>query len=114
MRKEALEFMKLLRTCHPLLIGSVWRGTIRRGSDIDIAIYDDNSEQVINILKENGSKITAMEWTDVTKHGKARSSFHIHLETPNKQQIEIVVRSTEEEGERENAKFSGTSLKVST
>ena len=38
MRKEALIMMKLLDDYHPILIGSVWRGNIKQGSDIDIAV----------------------------------------------------------------------------
>src|SRR5208283_2246218 len=41
MRNEALKIMKLLDAYCPVLIGSVWRGTIRQESDIDIAVYTD-------------------------------------------------------------------------
>ncbi|MEJ2673484.1 MAG: hypothetical protein P8168_15090, partial [Deltaproteobacteria bacterium] len=34
MRKEAKQLMTLLRAFNPLLVGSVWRGTARRNSDI--------------------------------------------------------------------------------
>jgi predicted nucleotidyltransferase len=44
MRKEALKIMKLLDRYCPVLIGSVWRGTIKHGSDIDIAVYTDDPE----------------------------------------------------------------------
>src|SRR5665647_1788035 len=39
MRKEALAIMQLLGGFCPVLIGSVWRGTIKQGSDIDVAVY---------------------------------------------------------------------------
>ena len=38
MRQEALKIMIITEQHDPMLIGSVWRGTIRRGSDIDIAL----------------------------------------------------------------------------
>ena len=44
MRTEALEVMWLLSAFCPVLIGSVWRGTIKQGSDIDLAVYADDSE----------------------------------------------------------------------
>ena len=47
MRKEALGIMKQLERFCPVLIGSVWRGTIRQGSDIDIAVYADEPEEVL-------------------------------------------------------------------
>src|SRR5512136_812307 len=47
MRKEALQVMKLLSAYCPVLIGSVWRGTIKQGSDIDIAVYADEQEAVV-------------------------------------------------------------------
>ena len=48
MRKEALEIMHLLGGFCPVLIGSVWRGTIKQGSDIDIAVYTDDPEEILN------------------------------------------------------------------
>ena len=56
MRNEALKIMKLLDAYCPVLIGSVWRGTIRQGSDIDIAVYTDEPEEIVKILKAEGSK----------------------------------------------------------
>ena len=49
MRCEALKIMELLGACRPVLIGSVWRGTIRLGSDIDIAVYSDEPEEIVKI-----------------------------------------------------------------
>jgi predicted nucleotidyltransferase len=46
MRIDALKVMKLLGAYCPIVIGSVWRGTIKRGSDIDIAVYWDEPQQV--------------------------------------------------------------------
>ena len=47
MRKEALKVMKLLDAYCPVLIGSVWRGTIKQGSDIDIAVYTDEPQEIV-------------------------------------------------------------------
>jgi len=58
MRKEALKIMELLDAYCPILIGSVWRGTIRQGSDIDIAVYADEPKEIVNILNAQGVKIS--------------------------------------------------------
>ena len=110
MRKEALRIMKILRAYSPSLIGSVWRGTIRQGSDIDIAIYHDVPDEILNFLK-SGVKIAKTEWTTVTKRGKTEASFHIYVETSSKQKAEIVVRSPDEEGYRRKCEVFGDELK---
>ena len=96
MRKEALEIMTVLKAYCPLLIGSVWRGTVRQGSDIDIAIYDSLPEEIPKILATQGFKISKTQWNTVTKKGKTEPSFHIYTETVHKHAVEVVVRSAEE------------------
>lgn len=111
MRKEALKIMKNLRGYNPLLIGSVWRGTIRQGSDIDIAVYNDVPDEILNSLKNSGVKISKTEWTTVTKRGKAEAGFHIYFQTPSKQTVELVVRSAEEARRRRKCEIFGDELK---
>jgi predicted nucleotidyltransferase len=111
MRKEALKIMKIFKTYCPLLIGSVWRGTIRQGSDIDIALYHDVSSEIVNLLKANDFQISKTEWTTVTKRGRTEISFHIHIETLNKQRIEIVVRSSEEASRKRKCEIFGDEIK---
>ena len=88
--------MKILEEYKPVLIGSVWRGTIHPGSDIDIAVYHDESDEVLKRIKQNNLKVTQTERTTITKQGLKKTSFHIYLESPNKEKAEIVVRSPEE------------------
>jgi predicted nucleotidyltransferase len=111
MRNEALKIMKALKEYSPLLIGSVWRGTIRQGSDIDIAVYHDEPDEILNFLKRSGVKISKTEWTTVTKRGKTEASFHIYAETSSKQKAEIVVRSSEEAGRERKCEIFGDELK---
>lgn len=110
MRKEALKIMKTLRAYSPNLIGSVWRGTIRQGSDIDIAVYHDVNDDILNCLK-SGVKIAKTEWTAVTKRGKTETSFHIYVETSSKQKAEIVIRSPDEAIYRRQCEVFGDELK---
>jgi len=111
MRKEALKIMKTLKGYSPLLIGSVWRGTIRQGSDIDIAVYNDVPDEILNFLKNSDVKISKTEWTTVTKRGKTEASFHIYFQTPSKQTVELVVRSAEEARRRRKCEIFGDELK---
>ena len=111
MRKEALKIMTILKKYSPLLIGSVWRGTIRQGSDIDIVLYHDAPDEILNFLKENRVKIAKMEWTTVTKRGKPEASFHVYVVTSGKQTVELVVRSSDEAGYRRKCEIFGDELK---
>jgi len=111
MRLEALKIMKILEAYKPLLIGSVWRGTIRRGSDIDIAVYHDSPSEIANLLKAKGVDVSKTEWTTVTKKGKTESSFHIYTETLKKQRMEIVVRSPEETSRKRKCEIFGDEIK---
>ena len=111
MRKEALKIMRILKEYSPILIGSVWRGTIRRGSDIDITVYHDVPDEILNFIKNTGVKIDRTEWNTVTKKGKTEESFHVYVETPSKQTAEIVVRSPDEAGYRRKCEVFGDELK---
>ena len=111
MRREALDVMRLLSGFCPVLIGSVWRGTIKRGSDIDIAVYTDDTEQVLTTLKAGGVKITRSEWKKVNKKGATSESYHIYAQTPTKHGLEIVARVAEEAGKKRRCETFGDELK---
>ncbi len=111
MRLEALKIMKTLEAYKPVLVGSVWRGTIRRGSDIDIAIYHDAPSEIVTLLKAEGFDVSKTEWTTVTKKGKTESAFHIYGETAGKHRMEIVVRSLEETGRKRKCEVFGDEIK---
>jgi predicted nucleotidyltransferase len=95
MRKEALRIMGVLRDFHPRLIGSVWRGTAHRNSDIDVSVFSSYTEEVLKRLKKNGFPVTRTEWRSKTNNGRMESSFHIHLILPTGDKAEIVVRDEE-------------------
>lgn len=111
MRSEALQVMKCLDAYCPLLIGSVWRGTIRWGSDIDIAVYADDPQEIVSILKAQAIKVLKTAWTTVNKHGRTLASLHIDAETSTKHRLEIVVRSSEEQGEKRKCEIFGDEIK---
>jgi len=107
MRKQALELMRILKPYNPVLIGSVWRGTVHRESDIDITLYHDESDDVLEVIKQNNLRITRTEWMVITKEGLKKASFHIYLELPTKEKAEIIVRSLEEADYKERCEIYG-------
>ncbi|MGA2680419.1 MAG: nucleotidyltransferase domain-containing protein [Candidatus Bathyarchaeia archaeon] len=111
MRKEALNVMKLLDAYCPILIGSVWRGTIHRGSDIDIAAYSDDPQEIVTIIKAQGIRLLKTAWTTVNKHGRTLASLNVQAETPAKYGLEIVIRATEEKGEKRKCEIFGDEIK---
>jgi len=111
MRKEALKIMTILKDYHPILIGSVWRGTIHQGSDIDIALYHDTPDEIVDELKRNSFKISKTERITETKTGNPKASFHIYTETAGKRIAEIVVRNSEEAGHRRKCEIFGDDIR---
>jgi len=110
MRKEALKLMQILKAYKPLLIGSVWRGTIRYDSDMDIVVYHDEPEDILKILKQNDLKIMQAEWVAVTKKGKRKGSFHVYAELPAKEKAEIKIVQSLEASEKEKCEIYGDEI----
>ncbi len=111
MRQEALVVMQVLGGFCPVLIGSVWRGTIKQGSDIDIAVYSDDPKEILDKLKASEIKISKTAWTTVNKSGETKTSFHIYTETAINQPLEITVRNREEAGKKRRCETFGDELK---
>lgn len=107
MRIEALKLMKILEAHNPILIGSVWRGTAYRGSDIDISVYADEPSEIQRMLNQNNFKILQTEWVTVTKKGLKKISFHIYSESPTKEKFEIIIRSPEGFSRKEKCEVYG-------
>lgn len=107
MRKEALQIMETLRQFHPKLVGSVWRGTAHKGSDIDVLVFSSDTEPVLEALQESSFKIASSEWRSVTKHGKKKASFHVHLALSSGDEAEVVVRSPERISESDECEIYG-------
>jgi predicted nucleotidyltransferase len=97
-RREAHQIMRVLEDFRPVLVGSVWRGTARLGSDIDIVVYSRSVRQAQLRLLESNYIITRIEEQRVTKSGRKECSVHIHIKLPSGDDAEIVVRSPEEFG----------------
>ena len=95
MRRKAFLLMKELVSFNSKLVGSVWRGAARKGSDIDIIIYSENKEAVIDFLRKNHDDVRA-EYISKTSQGKTERYFHIYFTIPESYDVEIVIRSPEE------------------
>ncbi len=96
MRREALQIMRVLRNFGPVLVGSVWRGTAHRNSDIDIATYAKNPQEIVSTLQKNNYPIKRAEVQTFTKEEEKGQSFNIYLDFPSNNHAEIVVRNPED------------------
>ncbi|APW62755.1 HD domain-containing protein [Paludisphaera borealis] len=79
MRFEALRLMRKLARFRPRLIGSVWTGHVRQGSDIDIHIFSDSQAIVTDVLQEFGLEYE-VEHKRIVKYGEERVFTHIHID----------------------------------
>ena len=93
MREIALDVMRTLGELSPVLIGSTWRGTVRKGSDIDIVVYHPNSIKVAQMLGKY--LIIEAEQTQFIIDGMPRTSTHITM-VIDEHPVEVVVRPPED------------------
>lgn len=79
MRIEALRLMRKLVRFRPRLIGSVWTGHVRQGSDIDIHLFSDSQSLVTNVLEEHALSYEVQK-KRIVKYGEERLYTHIQIE----------------------------------
>ncbi|RLI08968.1 hypothetical protein DRO42_05375 [Candidatus Bathyarchaeota archaeon] len=106
MRRAALRLMRALREFDPRLVGSVWRGTARKGSDIDVAVYASRPEAVVRRLEVFGFPVEGVEEVVVFKQGRPRRSHHIVVGLDG-YEAEVVGRPPEERGEADRCEVYG-------
>lgn len=106
MRNEALRAMRALADYSPRLMGSVWRGTARRGSDLDIDAYSDRPEEVESTLNRIGYVVDRSEDVVVNKSGFTIRTRHLTIRL-NEFDVEVVVRPSEEKGRTERCEIYG-------
>lgn len=88
MRLEALRLMRHLALFRPRIIGSVWTGHVRSGSDIDIHVFTDSVSLVTDILDGLGLP-HEVELKRIVKHGEERVFTHIHV--PDRYNYELTL-----------------------
>ncbi len=98
MRTEARDIMRQLMPCCPLLIGSVWRGTVRRTSDIDIEVYSDEAEALAASFEVGVTHVARTEWVTKVEHGAPETTLHVYAKSHGGFPVEIVVRGAEKKG----------------
>jgi len=106
MRGQALTLMRLLSEYDPVLTGSVWRGTARRGSDVDINVYSSNPGEVESKLRSAGYSVVDSKEEVFTQRGRAMRSTHVFV-VLNEAKGEVVVRPPEERDEEERCEIYG-------
>ncbi len=79
MRLEALRMMRTLARFRPRLIGSVWTGHVRAGSDIDLHVFCDSVALVTSLLDERGLTYD-VELKRIVKHNEERVFTHVHIQ----------------------------------
>ena len=95
MRLEALELMDALREFKPRLVGSVWRGIIKPGSDIDIEVDYTDPEPVKMKLLEAGYRILEEGVIDVPEPLRQGSLWRIKIETRGGRIAEVILKEHE-------------------
>ena len=91
MRIEALRVMKILQKFRPRLIGSVFTGHVRKGSDIDLHVFSDSVESVAAELDYHGF-VYDTEFKRIVKNGERQVFKHIHVS--DRYPIELTVYPT--------------------
>ncbi len=111
MRYEALQIMQILENFNPILVGSLWRGTVHRNSDIDIFTYAQDAQKIASALKEKKCAITKTEIHTVTKKGAKKQNLHVYLNLPSGNQVEIVIHTLEEFGNLGKCEIYGDTIR---
>jgi predicted nucleotidyltransferase len=89
MRRTALKIMRVIKGYEPCLIGSVWRGTARKGSDIDITVYTEDVKGLKDRLQ--GFIVKGVEDTTYHVEGRLLHSIHVYLNADG-YDAEVVIR----------------------
>jgi predicted nucleotidyltransferase len=91
MRKEAISIMNVLKNFSPRLIGSVWRGTAHKNSDIDIEVFSSDPNKVYNALEETEIDIKEIEHSPRIR-GTNGESMHVRGLLTSGHKVEIIIR----------------------
>lgn len=107
LRRLALQVMLQLREFHPKVVGSVWRGTACKRSDIDILTFTTDTKAVVDTLLKNGFKVVKTEWHKKVENNNVKNYFHIYLNLLADHEVEVIVRNPEDLHIREKCDIYG-------
>lgn len=111
MRKDALSLMVLLGDLHPRLVGSVWRGTAHKNSDIDIEIFSEDSDVVLRRLRQVNVNVKRAEWQSVTKGNHVETALHMYVSLASSNEAEVIMRDPEKMNAAEKCEIYGDTVK---
>jgi len=111
MRRDALSVMVALGDFHPRLVGSVWRGTTHKDSDIDIEVFSSDLGIALERLKQSGLNARRAEWQSVTKGAKSETAYHVYLLLPSSNEVEVIIRDPDKMNETETCEIYGDIVK---
>lgn len=111
MRLEAVRLMRKLERFEPRLIGSVWTGHVRKGSDIDLHVFSDHLAPLTAVLDDHGVPYD-VEHKRVVKHGEERRYTHIHVR--DRFPIELTVYPTDKIGYVFKSSITGQAIEKAT
>lgn len=110
MRKEALKIMDSLKNFNPKLVGSLWRGTVHRNSDIDIVVFSSDPRLVVDQIRKSRFRIVKTEHICKTIKDEVEESFHIYLDLSSNAEAEIVVRDLEKINQKYMCEIYGDTI----
>lgn len=111
MRLEALRLMRKLTRFEPRLIGSVWTGHIRKGSDIDLHVFTDHLPTLTSVLDDHGVRYE-VEHKRIVKFGEERRFVHVHVQ--DRHPYELTVYPTEKLGYVFKSSITGQAIEKAT
>jgi predicted nucleotidyltransferase len=111
MRKDALSIMVMLGDFHPRLIGSVWRGTVNKNSDIDIEAFASDQNDVLERIARKGFAVSSAQWRLVSKGSELERVFQVHVNLPSKSEVELIVRSPEKRDKPDACEIYGDTIR---
>jgi len=111
MRKDALSLMVILGDFHPRLVGSAWRGTAHKNSDIDVEVFTSDYRAVLERLRQNGFATERADWQVVTKGLRTERALHVYIALTSGNRVELVVRNPEKIKETDRCEIYGDIIK---
>jgi predicted nucleotidyltransferase len=111
MRKDALWIMVMLGDFHPRLIGSVWRGTVNKNSDIDIEVFTSDQNKVLERITGSGLAVRTAQWRLISKGSELERVFHVPVTLSSKNEVELIVRSPEKRCNPDVCEIFGDTVK---
>jgi len=111
MRKDALWIMVILGDFHPRLVGSVWRGTAHKNSDVDVEAFTSDPSTVLERLARNRLVVSTAQWQMVSKGLELERALHIYLTLPSANEVELIARSPEKKDETDVCEIYGDTVK---